>query len=293
LPFLTRSSPRGVQPLDEGERQGRDELGGVQTGQLGAEEAGAVRVEDHPEATREPPAGLSPEGDERPGNTAGACHTAGVGAAPGRGEEAAGERDLRTMKRARRAEILSARAARGERDRARAGEALAQVVADLPAIRRARCVAAYVSREDEPPTQQLLEVLAARGLRILLPVVGGERRLVQGWAEYAGAAALTEPSPGRPLEPSGPDLGAAEIGAADVVLLPALAVDTAGTRLGYGAGWYDQALAHVRPGTPLIALVYEDEVLDAAQAPLPRSAHDRAVGSAATPQGWVAFETTS
>jgi 5-formyltetrahydrofolate cyclo-ligase len=195
-------------------------------------------------------------------------------------------------KRAIRARILAARAARPDRDRARAGEALARVVADLPAVEHAHCVAAYVSRHGEPPTQLLLETLVARGVRILLPVAGGDRRLTQGWAEYASAADLVERSPGRPLEPSGPDLGPTELATADVVLIPALAVDTAGTRLGYGAGWYDHALGHVRPGTPLIALVYDDEVFDAERAPLPRGPYDRAVRSAATPKGWIDFEAS-
>ncbi len=219
-----------------------------------------------------------------------ACHTAGVNATRDGGGGAGGGGPPAT-KRAIRAEILAARAARTEQDRARAGAALARVVTDLPVVRRARCVAAYVSREGEPPTAPLLDALAARGLRVLLPIVGGARRLTHGWAEYAGTADLTMPSPGRPLEPSGPDLGPTAIATADVVLLPALAVDTAGTRLGYGAGWYDRALAHARPGAPLVAVVYEDEVFDGARHPLPRGPHDQAVGSAATPQGWVDFGT--
>jgi 5-formyltetrahydrofolate cyclo-ligase len=194
-------------------------------------------------------------------------------------------------KQALRTGILSARAARSERDRARAEEALLRVVAGQATIAHARCVAAYVSQQGEPPTRRLLEALSARGARVLLPIVGGEPRLALGWAEYAGAADLVEPSPGRPLQPQGPDLGPAEVASADVVLLPALAVDTAGTRLGYGAGWYDRALAHVRPGTTLVALVYENEVFDAELSPLPRGPHDRPVGAAATPKGWIDFET--
>lgn len=219
------------------------------------------------------------------------CHTAGVGAAAGEGEGVAEHAELVASKRAVRTKILAARAARSERDRARAEEALLRVVANRAVVAHAGCIAAYVSRHGEPPTRRLLDAFAARGARVLLPVAGGERRLALGWAEYAGAADLVEPSPGRPLQPSSPDLGPAEIASADVVLLPALAVDTAGTRLGYGAGWYDRALALVRPGTPLVALVYEDEVFDAERSPLPRGPHDRAVGAAATPKGWTDFET--
>ena len=220
------------------------------------------------------------------------CHTAGVIAARG-GERDPDHVDMLASKHTMRARILAARAARSEQDRERAGAALFRVVAGNAVVARARCIAAYASRGSEPPTRCLLETLSARGVRILLPIVGGERRLAQGWAEFAGAADLVEPSPGRPLEPSGPDLGPAEIATADVVLLPALAVDTAGTRLGYGAGWYDRALAYVRPEAPLIALVYEDEVFDAGQSPLPRGPLDRAVKGAATPQGWIDFETHS
>ncbi len=200
------------------------------------------------------------------------------------------EGGLVVAKRAVRNRILAGRAARSERDRARAGEELARVVTDLPAVNNARCVAAYVSREGEPSTHRLLDALFGRGVRILLPVIGEGARLTHGWAEYTGAADLVERSPGRPLEPSGTDLGPTAVAAADVVLLPALAVDTSGTRLGYGAGWYDKALIHVRRGTPLVALVYDDEILDAGSAPLPRGPHDRSVGSAATPRGWTDFE---
>ncbi len=212
---------------------------------------------------------------------------------PGQGGAAASGDDLLLAKRAVRTRILAGRAGRSEQDRTRAGEELARVVADLPAVKNARCVAAYVSRGGEPSTQRLLDALFARGVRILLPVVGAHLRLTQGWAEYTGAADLVEPSAGRPLEPSGSDLGPTAVADAEVVLLPALAVDTSGTRLGYGAGWYDKALTHVRPGTPLVALVYDDEILDARRTPLPRGAHDRAVGSAATPRGWIDLGTAS
>ena len=49
---------------------------------------------------------------------------------------------------------------------------------------------------------------------------------------------------------------------ADVVLVPALAVDAAGRRLGRGGGSYDRALARVGPLVPLIALIYDDELVE-------------------------------
>ena len=80
--------------------------------------------------------------------------------------------------------------------------------------------------------------------------------------------------------------GAGALAEADVVVAPALAVDTSGARLGQGGGWYDRALEHARPGTPVIAMVFEEEVYDAASRPVPREAHDRLVDAVATPDGW-------
>ncbi|WP_448631407.1 5-formyltetrahydrofolate cyclo-ligase [Cellulomonas soli] len=68
--------------------------------------------------------------------------------------------------------------------------------------------------------------------------------------------------------------------------MPALAVDTAGTRLGQGGGWYDRALAHARPGVRTVALVYPEELYEAGVRPLPREPHDRRVDAVATPDGW-------
>ena len=50
-------------------------------------------------------------------------------------------------------------------------------------------------------------------------------------------------------------------------IAPALAVDTTGARLGQGGGWYDRALEHLRPGVPVVALVFPEELYDARQPP--------------------------
>lgn len=178
------------------------------------------------------------------------------------------------------------RAQRGRRSPRLCEEAaarLAEVVLTIPAVADARCVSVYASRPAEPGTGPLVEALADRGVRLLLPVLGAG--LQRDWAEYAGRDDLRERAPGRPPEPGGPGLGADALAEADVVLVPALAVDAAGTRLGQGGGWYDRVLAHVRPGVPVVALVHADEVVDE---PLPREPHDRSVTAVATPEGWWA-----
>ena len=184
------------------------------------------------------------------------------------------------LRRAIRAE----RAKLSDSARARAGTGFAVVVGDLPEVRAARTVAAYVSRPTEPDTLPLLERLAARGTRILLPVLG--TGLQRDWAWYTTPDELQVRAPGRPAEPPGPTLGAHALGQVDAIVAPALAVDTAGCRLGQGGGWYDRVLEHAPPSAVVVAMVYPDEVYDAAVRPLPREVHDRTVDVVATPLGW-------
>jgi 5-formyltetrahydrofolate cyclo-ligase len=181
--------------------------------------------------------------------------------------------------------LRAARQARSPRRRTEAADALVDVVETIPALADARCVAVYSARPTEPDTGPLLDALAARGVDVLLPVLGAG--LQREWARYAGRHDLLQRAPGRPPEPSTPSLGADAIAEADVVVAPALAVDTSGTRLGQGGGWYDRALAHARPGCPVVALVFAEELYDAAVRPLPREPHDRTVDMVATPERWL------
>ncbi len=183
-----------------------------------------------------------------------------------------------------RAAIRKQRQERSERRRAQAGEAIAEIVVAQPVVAAARCVTAYSAVPTEPATIPLLEALAARGIRVLLPVLGAGLR--REWAPFAGVDDLQFRAPGRPPEPSGPTLGGDAVAEADVVIVPALAVDTTGVRLGHGGGWYDRVLAHVRPGTPVVAIVFPEEVYDATVRPLPVEPHDRRVGNVVTPAGW-------
>jgi 5-formyltetrahydrofolate cyclo-ligase len=192
--------------------------------------------------------------------------------------------EVEDVKERLRVAIRDARKARSPRRRDEAAEALAQVVLAIPAVANARCVSVYAARSTEPGTGVLLEKLAARGVRLLMPVLGSG--LQRDWAEYAGADDLRERAPGRPPEPGGPTLGPEALGDADVVIAPALAVDTSGARLGQGGGWYDRALEHIRPGVPVVALVFPEELYDADVRPLPREQHDRPVDVVATTEEW-------
>jgi 5-formyltetrahydrofolate cyclo-ligase len=192
--------------------------------------------------------------------------------------------DIEDFKESLRSSIREARLLRSPRRRTEAGQALAHVIETIPEVASARCVSLYASRPGEPDTSTLLDRLASRGVRVLLPVLGAG--LQRQWAEYAGADDLLQRAPGRPPEPGTPTLGAEALAEADVVIAPALAIDTHGTRLGQGGGWYDRALEHLRPGVLVIGAVFPEELYDAEVRPLPRQPHDRPVDAVATPQEW-------
>jgi 5-formyltetrahydrofolate cyclo-ligase len=176
-------------------------------------------------------------------------------------------------KQSQRAAATARRAARPIEERHADGEALARH--GLAAFSDVGCVAAYLGVGTEPPTQPLLDALRAAGVRVLLPVITGERL---DWATYDGEGALAE-GPFGLVEPTGRRLGLDALTAADVVLVPALAVDRNGHRLGRGRGYYDRALATVT--VPLIAVVFDDDVID----DVPIETHDRDVDGWLTPSG--------
>lgn len=179
---------------------------------------------------------------------------------------------LRTRLLARRRELAAG-------ERAAVAEALARHAGELAAA--GATVAAYVSVGSEPGTGPLLDALRARGVRVLLPVLLADNDL--DWAEYAGPGGLAPAGRGL-LEPVGPRLGPQAVTEAAVVLLPGLAVDRSGLRLGRGGGSYDRVLARLaRAGArPVLAvLLYEHELLER----VPAEPHDRPVDLAVLPSG--------
>jgi 5-formyltetrahydrofolate cyclo-ligase len=184
-------------------------------------------------------------------------------------------------KSAWRSAVRRTRLQRGERRIGEHADSFRDQVLALPEMQGIRCASIYASRAFEPGTLPLVLALHARGVEVLMPRLG--EGLARGWGAFTSAEDVTERAPGRPPEPSGAFLPSARLADADVVIVPALGVDTLGTRLGQGGGWYDRALADARPGVPLIALVFDDEFHDAATRALPREWHDVPVTIAVTP----------
>jgi 5-formyltetrahydrofolate cyclo-ligase len=172
-----------------------------------------------------------------------------------------------------RRQLLAARRTLTAADLQRTAAALVEVAGREPLLAGARTVALYAALPPEPETGLLTEWFESRGVRVLLPVLHDDNDL--GWGE-TGAGLV----PGRfGLSQPAVDLGVDAIREADVVICPALAVDRSGVRLGRGGGSYDRALARVSPGVPLVAVVYETELLGE----LPHDTHDRPVTHVLTP----------
>jgi 5-formyltetrahydrofolate cyclo-ligase len=208
--------------------------------------------------------------------------------------------DVIAAKTSLRRELLGRRSRHTDADRARMAATLAQVfaaefesrirsgapvdpagdsaddcrrpgAANVHAVAPMRVVAVYLSFASEPGTGPLIEWLADQRVRALAPTLLPNADL--GWMDV----------------PDGGPLGLDAISEAGVILVPALAVDLRGHRLGRGGGSYDRALTRVRPGQTVLAVVHDDEVLDA----VPFEPHDRIVDGALTPSGVRYFGTAA
>lgn len=176
-----------------------------------------------------------------------------------------------------RARVLAARRALSTEQREQAAEELAAHVLDWAQEQPDGPVCAYLPIGAEPGSRTLLDGLRAAGRSVLLPVVP-PRPGALDWAPYLGATSLG-PGPLGLREPTTVRLGPAALRTATAVLVPALAADRVGRRLGRGGGYYDRTLGGVSPGTELLALLHDGELLDA----VPVDAHDHAVTGVAMP----------
>jgi len=150
-------------------------------------------------------------------------------------------------------------------------------VVRLAAFRRAKTVCCYVSLPYEVQTWQLIDVMLKRGKRVVVPVTDRSRKrlrlseLCDPLTELApGAFGVWEPRPAvrRPITAK----------ALDLVLVPGVAFDGTGHRLGHGHGYFDRFLARLPNTVPTVGLAYRFQLLDR----LPASPHDHAVQTVVT-----------
>ncbi|HEY2949216.1 MAG TPA: 5-formyltetrahydrofolate cyclo-ligase [Micromonosporaceae bacterium] len=178
-----------------------------------------------------------------------------------------------------RAAVLAARRARSADDRASAAASIQVSLAEVVRRRRPMLVTAYAPIGPEPGGPDLPAAIAGAlppGGVLLLPVLLPDLDL--DWAAYHDGEPLV--AAGRGLRaPAGTRLGAEAVSRASLVVVPAVAVDLRGVRLGRGGGSYDRALARVGSEALVVAPLYDGELVDL----LPAEPHDGRVDAVVTP----------
>jgi 5-formyltetrahydrofolate cyclo-ligase len=152
-----------------------------------------------------------------------------------------------TAKSELRREALARRDALPAAERAQAAESIAGRTFPI-ALAPGAMVAGFMPMKSEIDPLPLMRKLAAAGARLALPVVAGPGRplIMRAWAFgeplAAGVWGIRQPEPAAPAV------------APDIVIVPLLAFDRAGHRIGYGAGYYDLTIAALRGKQAVVAI---------------------------------------
>jgi 5-formyltetrahydrofolate cyclo-ligase len=189
--------------------------------------------------------------------------------------------DLKRAKRDVRRRVLALRDAMDADDRARAAADVTRRVLGLPEVEAASTVLAFSSFGSELPMLPLIEALVARGIRVGLPVITGGEIVARAWRPGEPTTTTSfgaeEPAGGAPIDPV----------SIDVIVTPAVAVDRAGRRVGYGGGFYDRFLPRTRAGAARVAVVLAAQLVDD---DLPAGSFDLPVDVIVTPDEVIRCE---
>ncbi|WP_378145457.1 5-formyltetrahydrofolate cyclo-ligase [Cnuibacter sp. UC19_7] len=189
--------------------------------------------------------------------------------------------DVTDTKRALRAELRERRRTRTSKQVDEATEGFTRNLIAVADTYGAQTIASYLSSPTEPNTRPFLNWAVTGGRRVLLPI--GRTDGLLDWTEGDGQSE-TEGLNGVP-EAVGEILGPIAINDADLIVVPASAVDGRGIRMGWGRGYFDRTLGSMERCPPVFALVFDDEILDE----VPREVHDAPVDGAVTPTRIVRF----
>ena len=188
---------------------------------------------------------------------------------------------LREAKRALRERILAARDALDDHARADESRSIARRIAALPSFRDAACVVLTLPFRSEWDTRTLMHDALARGATVALPRVNEGSRMIELHRVRDPAAEVAPGYRGIP-EPlaSLPRMEAADV---EWILVPGVAFDLGGRRLGYGGGYYDRLSPLLSPQAARIAGAYELQIVER----IPAAPHDLTVMAIATPSRLV------
>jgi 5-formyltetrahydrofolate cyclo-ligase len=166
---------------------------------------------------------------------------------------------LRADKAELRKRLLESRRGLGRNEIELAGLRSAELVAETPEFERAEALILYAATPDEMPTRPLYELAVQAGKATIFPRCQAGQQLdfvlVEAWRRLApGRFGLLEPEPGLPR---------AAVDVADLVIVPGVAFDRAGGRLGRGQGYYDRAFPTGKSAPALFGYAFDLQILDA------------------------------
>jgi 5-formyltetrahydrofolate cyclo-ligase len=143
-----------------------------------------------------------------------------------------------------------------------------QQVLSIPEFINAKKIVFYAAFRSEAGTQTLMEESLREGKSVVLPKVNTQEHSLTLY-EVKNMSELTPGYMGIP-EPPQMDERRVDIDEADLVVIPGAGFDCAGNRIGYGAGYYDALLSRRKKNIPVIALAYEEQIVDI----IPAEKHD-------------------
>lgn len=179
---------------------------------------------------------------------------------------------LKAAKRALRRQVLAVRDALTVDDRAERGRTIVERLLALPEVVDARTVMAFWSFGSEVDTAPLIARLLADGRTVALPRTEGPEIVP---VTYERGDPVRSTAYGAMEPPFGRGLSADEL---DLVVVPGVAFDREGNRIGYGRGYYDRLVSRLRPGVPTVAIAFGMQIVDR----VPSGGTDRRVDAIVT-----------
>ena len=184
---------------------------------------------------------------------------------------------IRDRKRYIRRSIHAVRQGLSEADRLARSHRVWERVAALSCYQHARVVLGYMAFDHEVLTDGLMQQAMASGKQLVLPMVLGDR---QGLALYSIEDLERDVAPGYRgiLEPQPLRTRAVAPETLDLALIPGVAFDLRGGRLGFGVGFYDRLLSRLPREVPTVGLAFDFQVIPR----LPLQPHDMLLDAIAT-----------
>ena len=160
-----------------------------------------------------------------------------------------------------RRDLLLRRARQEEKDLIEKSNRIEKRLFSLAAFREVKCVMFYVSMKEEVRTQEMIRLSLGAGKRVVVPSLKPDRRKIKPSLLIDYESDLEEGLFGIP-EPRAECVRSLPVEDIEIVLVPGVAFDVCGGRLGFGGGYYDEFLAGLSSGTERWGLAFEFQVVE-------------------------------